>query len=103
MQLITAADRTRDGKAMTISDEALAGLVTVAMIPRDTFVMSNQVLDRLVETTPEGVAVIVADTGASPGPRAHMEEVCKKHGYTLLRSRSMATPSQARNAVIDLW
>jgi glycosyltransferase involved in cell wall biosynthesis len=87
---------------MTISDEALAGLVTVAMIPRDTFVMSNQVLDRLVETTPPGVAVIVADTGASPGPRAHMEQVCKKHGYALLRSRSMATPNQARNAVIDM-
>ena len=87
---------------MTKAHDALAALVTVVMIPRDTFVMSNQVLDRLVDTTPPSVNVIVVDTGASPGPRAHMQKVCKQNGYTLLRSRNIATSNQARNAAIEI-
>lgn len=50
---------------MTNSSTELGDLVTIAMIPRDTFTMSSQVLDRLIETTPKGVRIIVMDTGAS--------------------------------------
>jgi glycosyltransferase involved in cell wall biosynthesis len=85
---------------MATTQDTLGDLVTIAMIPRDTFALSNQVLDRLAETTPGGVSVIVVDTGASAAPRAYMEACCKQHGFTLLRSRKTATPSQARNAAI---
>ncbi|MGB7206924.1 MAG: glycosyltransferase [Anderseniella sp.] len=85
---------------MKMTNDALADIVTIAMIPRDTFAMSNQVLDRLVETTPPGVKVIVVDSGAGQGPRDYMEKVCKQNGFALFRSSDIATPNQARNAAI---
>lgn len=82
--------------------EKLGDMVTIAMIPRDTFALSNQVLDRLIETTPDGVRIIVMDTGASGNARQYMEQRCKENGLALLRSKDIATSSQARNKAIEL-
>lgn len=80
----------------------LGDLVTIAMIPRDTFALSGQVLDRLIETTPTGVRIIVMDTGASQDARQYMEQRCRENGLTLMRSKDIATPNQTRNKAIEL-
>ncbi len=87
---------------MARSLNTLGDLVTIAMIPRDTFALSNMVLDRLIETTPAGVGIIVVDTGASGEARHYMEQRCTENGLTLLRSKNIATSSQARNKAIEL-
>lgn len=87
---------------MAKSIETLGEMVTIAMIPRDTFAMSNMVLDRLIETTPAGVRIIVVDTGASGQARQYMEQRCRENGLTLLRSKNITTSSQARNKAIEL-
>ncbi len=87
---------------MAKSVKALGDLVTIAMIPRDTFALSDMVLDRLIETTPAGVTIIVVDTGASGDARQYMEQRCIENGLTLLRSKNIATSSQARNKAIEL-
>jgi len=96
-------DRPNSGSdALKSVPDRLGDLVTIAMVPRDTFAWSNKVLDRLIDTTSDGVRIIVFDTGASGCPREYMEKRCKEADVTLLRSRGIATSSQARNKAIEL-
>jgi len=96
-------DRPNSGSdALKSVPDRLGDLVTIAMVPRDIFAWSNKVLDRLIDTTSDGVRIIVFDTGASGCPREYMEKRCKEADVTLLRSRGIATSSQARNKAIEL-
>lgn len=86
---------------MTTTTRDISKLVTIVFLARNTFDMTEKVLERIVECTPQSVPMIVTDTGAPPAERAWMENFCARNAHLLLRSKTYTTPPQIRNAALD--
>ena len=75
-------------------------LATVAIIPRDSFSMTPQVIDRVIESTNGHLNLVVVDSCMPQGIRRSLEQKSRQAGLTLLRTNKYATPNQMRNAVL---
>ena len=68
---------------MTTTTRDISKLVTIVFLARNTFDMTEKVLERIVECTPQSVPIIVTDTGAPPAERVDGKFLCSKRPPSL--------------------
>lgn len=73
-------------------------LVTVVMVPRERFGLTETVIERLHDLTHEPFHFVCVDAGAPRRVRRYLDRAAVEKGFTLVRSRRYLTPNQARNA-----
>lgn len=87
-------------KGCPLNSSSPSELATVAIIPRDSFSMTPQVIDRVIESTNGHLNLVVVDSCMPQGIRRSLEQKSRQAGLTLLRTNKYATPNQMRNAVL---
>lgn len=75
----------------------LAQKVTVVMVPRERLSTAPKTLQRLVETLPHSVPLIVVDGAYPPSVRESIEAVAKNRALHWLRREYFLLPCEARN------
>ncbi len=72
--------------------------VTIVVVPRERFSLSDRSLETLYENTTELVFDLVYVDGNAPkAVRAHLEAEARRRGFTLVHSDRFLSPNQARN------
>jgi len=87
-------------KGSHLNPSSLSDLATVAIIPRDSFSMTSQVIERVIDSTKGHLKLVVVDSCMPQDVRQSLEQKSRLAGFTLLRANRYATPNQMRNAVL---
>ena len=74
-----------------------AGLVTVAVVPRERFSMTRPALERMYEATAPPFRLIYVDGGSPRHIREYLEAQAKERGFKLIRTDHYLAPNEARN------
>jgi GT2 family glycosyltransferase len=75
----------------------LAALVTVVVVPRQRFSMSERTLQALYSATPGPLNLIYVDGGSPPPVRDYLAAQARARGFRLIRTESLLSPNEARN------
>lgn len=98
---LCACDLTTIGvKGSHLNTSSLSDLATVAIIPRDSFSMTCQVIERIIDSTNGYLNLVVVDSCMPQDIRDRLEQQRGQAGFTVLRANRYATPNQMRNAVL---
>lgn len=71
---------------------------TIVVVPRETHSVWGRMLARLCEHTDPSVPVVVVDGGSPPSVRRQLERITDRENFTLVRSESVLSSNEARNA-----
>jgi len=74
--------------------------VTVAVVPRERFSYTSQVIDSVYENTEVPFDLICVDGGSPKSVKEVLEEQSKKYGFRLIRTEHVLSPNEARNIAI---
>jgi len=72
-------------------------LVTVVVVPRERFSMTQPALERMYEVTPPPFRLVYIDGGSPRHVREYLEAQAKKRGFKLIRTDHYLAPNEARN------
>ena len=87
-------------KGSHLNTSSVSELATVAIIPRDSFSMTSQVVERVLECAKGPLNLVAVDCCMPRDVRRNLETKSRQAGFTLLRANRYATPNQMRNAVL---
>ncbi len=91
-------DNAKDTDAPTSSAEVPQPKVTVVVVPRERFSLSDRSLETLYECTTDIDFNLVYVDGNSPkAVKTYLADQSIRRGFTLVRSEKFLSPNQARN------
>lgn len=75
-------------------------LVTIVVVPRERFGVTERALEALYANTPASFALVYVDGGSPRRVRRYLENESRARGFTLVRRDHYLTPNQARNLAL---
>jgi GT2 family glycosyltransferase len=75
--------------------------VTIIFVQRERFSITAKGLESLIANTQCPYELICVDCNSPEKVKSYLQQKCKEHGFTLLRSDDYLTPNEARNAAME--
>lgn len=72
--------------------------VTIVVVPRDRFGLTERALETLYTRTPVPFELVYVDVASPRGTRRYLETQARERGFRLVRFDEPLSPNQARNA-----
>lgn len=73
---------------------------TIAVIPRERYSLTRQVVEAIYEHTDQPFDLIVVDGGSPPSVASYLERASAERGFQLIRRDYVLSPNEARNLAI---